>query len=284
MNSSKPKILVTGSAGLLGSAVCDLLDQAKILFQTLDLNQSGHSAGLNHFVGAATDPQLVQSAIQDMQAVIHLAAIRNPNYGSSIEVFNNALATFTVLDAAASNGINRAMIASSFSVTGLPFANVEIQLDKLPIDESFENQISDTYALSKNIDELTAKYMNTRFDMRTIAIRYPYIGDHLELLPARFAQIKQDSKAGCKELWTYIDTRDAAQIAVAAILDDEFLAGSYFVSAENVLGPFTAAELVEQHCAGVKLNPGHGKFDSMVDYSKAKAGLKFVPQYNYPNE
>lgn len=284
MNSSKPKILVTGSAGLLGSAVCDLLDQAQLPFQTLDLNPNGHSAGLNHFVGAATDPQLVQAAIKDMQAVIHLAAIRNPNYGSSIEVFNNALATFTVLDAAASNGINRAMIASSFSATGLPFANVKIQLAELPIDESFENQISDTYALSKNIDELTAKYMNTRFGMRTIAIRYPYIGDHLELLPARFAQIKQDPKVGCKELWTYIDIRDAAQIALAVILDEELLAGSYFVSAANVLGPFTAAELVEQHCADATLKTGHGKFDSLVDYSHAKAGLKFLPRYNYPNE
>ena len=84
MNSAKPKILVTGSAGLLGSAVCDLLAQAQLPFQTLDLNQNGHSAGLNHFVGAATDSQLVQAAIKDMQAVIHLAAIRNPNYGSSI--------------------------------------------------------------------------------------------------------------------------------------------------------------------------------------------------------
>jgi nucleoside-diphosphate-sugar epimerase len=280
----KPRVLVTGAAGLLGSAICDLLAEKDLPFQTLDLNSISHPAALEHFVGLATDQELVQAAVQDVSAVIHLAAIRNPNYGSSVAVFSNALATFTVLDAASAVGVKRAVIASSFSATGLPFSNTQVSLDQLPIDESFANQISDPYALSKNIDELSATYLNTRYGMQTIALRYPYIGDHLDLLPKRFAQVAADPAVGAKELWTYIDIRDAAAITLDCILNETAIPGSYFVTAPNLLGPHPAADLVAQHLVGAKLAAGHGKFDSLVNYSKAKSALNYAPKHSFPNE
>lgn len=278
------KILVTGSAGLLGSAICDLLAATQVPFQTLDLNPKAHPGAINHFIGLATDQQLVQQAISGVDAVIHLAAIRNPNYGTPVAVFGNALATFTVLDAAVTANVKRAVIASSFSATGLPFGQLPIELPNLPIDESFYNQISDPYALSKNIDELTAAYLTKRFEMRIVALRYPYIGDHIELLPKRYAQIAADPSFGKKELWTYIDTRDAAYVAVDSILNDDITAGSYFVAASNLLGPHNAQDLVAQFYPETKLNSSHGKFDSFVNYSKATAALNFKPQHNFPNE
>ncbi|MFM1906127.1 MAG: hypothetical protein RIT32_923 [Actinomycetota bacterium] len=284
VSEMKLKVLVTGSAGLLGGAICDLLTATEVPFQTLDLNPKSHPGSANHFIGLATDQQLLTQAMAGVNAVIHLAAIRNPNYGTPVAVFSNALATFTVLDAASSAGVNRAVIASSFSATGLPFGDKPIELKDLPIDESFVNQVSDPYALSKNIDELTAKYMTDRFGMRVVAIRYPYIGDHIELLPKRFEQIAADSSFGKKELWTYIDTRDAAYVAVDSVLNDDLAAGNYFVSASNLLGPIPAAELVKQHYPAAKLAAGHGRFDSLVDFSKATAGLRFQPQHNFPNE
>lgn len=277
-------ILVTGSAGLLGSAICDFLAASEVPFQTLDLNPKSHPGATNHFIGLATDQQLVQSAMSGVDAVIHLAAIRNPNYGTPVAVFSNALATFTVLDAAATANVKRAVIASSFSATGLPFGQLPVELPKLPIDESFTNQISDPYALSKNIDELTAAYLTKRFEMRIVALRYPYIGDHIELLPKRYAQFAADPSLGKKELWTYIDTRDAAYVAVDCIVNDDIAPGSFFVSANNLLGPHSAQDLVAQFYPETKLSASHGKFDSFVDFSSATAALHFQPQHNYPNE
>ncbi len=278
------KILVTGSAGLLGSAICDLLTATEVPFQTLDLNPKSHPGSTNHFIGLATDQQLIQQAMNGVDAVIHLAAIRNPNYGTPVAVFSNALATFTVLDAGVTANVKRAVIASSFSVTGLPFGGLPIDLPKLPIDESFTNQISDPYALSKNIDEMSADYFSRRFQMRIVALRYPYIGDHIDLLPKRYAQFAADPSLGKKELWTYIDTRDAAYVAVDSILNDEVVSGNYFVSAANLLGPHRAVELIKQFYPASKLNPSHGDFDSLVDFNKATSALKFLPQHNFPNE
>ncbi len=278
------RILVTGSAGLLGSAICDFLTATEVPFQTLDLNPKSHPGSINHFVGLATDQQLTQQAMSGVDAVIHLAAIRNPNYGTPVAIFSNALATFTVLDAAVTANVKRAVIASSFSATGLPFGQLPIELPNLPIDESFTNQISDPYALSKNIDELSAAYLTKRFEMRIVALRYPYIGDHIELLPKRYAQFATDPSLGKKELWTYIDTRDAVYVAVDSILNDEITAGSYFVTASNLLGPHTAQDLVAQFYPETKLSSTHGKFNSLVDFSKATAALNFEPQHNYPNE
>ena len=278
------KILVTGSAGLLGSAICDLLAATQVPFQTLDLNPKAHPGATNHFIGLATDQQLVQQAMSGVDAVIHLAAIRNPSYGTPVAVFSNALATFTVLDAAVSTNVKRAVIASSFSATGMPFGQLPIELPNLPIDESFINQISDPYALSKNIDEMTAAYLTRRFEMRIVALRYPYIGDRIELLPKRYAQFAADPSLGKRELWTYIDTRDAAYVAVDSILNNDITAGSYFVSASNLLGPHAAQDLVAQFYPETKLSSSHGRFDSFVDFSNATAALHFQPQHNYPNE
>jgi len=276
-------VLVTGSAGLLGSAICDLLTATEVPFQTLDLNPRSHPGSLNHFIGLATDLQLLSQAMVGVKGVIHLAAIRNPDYGTPVAVFSNALATFSVLDAATRVGVDRAVIASSFSATGLPFSEIAVELKDLPIDESFENQVSDPYALSKNIDELTGKYMNTRFGMRVVALRYPYIGHHVDLLPKRFAEFAKNPESGKKELWSYIDTRDAAYVAADSILNRDIQSGSYFVSASNILGPHSVSELVKQFYPNVKLKSGHGKFDSLVNISKASSALKYRPQHDFSN-
>src|SRR4029077_6492164 len=76
--------------------------------------------------GDARDPSVVARALADVDAVIHLAAIPTPTADLPRTVFeNNTLATFAVLNAAAEAGVQKAAIASSLSITGLPFAPVE---------------------------------------------------------------------------------------------------------------------------------------------------------------
>ena len=90
-------------------------------------------------------------------ALIHLAAIPSPPLGSPLDVFaTNTQATFVALEAAGMAGIRRVAIASSTSVTGLPFASPPVSPLYVPIDEDHPNIGNDPYALSKEADEATA--------------------------------------------------------------------------------------------------------------------------------
>jgi hypothetical protein len=71
---------------------------------------------------------------------------------------------------------------------------------------------------------------------------------------------------------------------VDSVLNEAVQSGSYFISAANVLGSHPAAELVAKFYPSAKLKVGHGKFASLVDFSKASSALKFRPQHNFPNE
>ena len=103
----------------------------------LDLTDNPGLPADRWITGAASDPVAVDEALAGAEAVVHLAAIPSPTLGSAEDVFiGNTSATFTVLERGARAGVRHAVIASSFSVTGLPFARVTRAPAYLPVDEA----------------------------------------------------------------------------------------------------------------------------------------------------
>src|SRR6201999_471497 len=97
---------------------------------------------LRRHLGEATDVELVRAALSDVDTVIHLAATPTPEHLPAAEVFvGNVAATFTVLDEAARAGVRRAVIASSFSITGLPFGPPTLRPAHVAIDEASPLQV-----------------------------------------------------------------------------------------------------------------------------------------------
>jgi nucleoside-diphosphate-sugar epimerase len=167
-------------------------------------------------------------------AVIHLAAIPSPLRGSPLEVFTtNTQGTFAVLEAAGMASVPRVAMASSTSVTGLPFASPPVSPLYVPVDEAHPNVGSDPYALSKEADEATARTMHRRHGYQVVALRISNTST-MEYQLAVAADVARDPSGLACELWAYLDVRDGARAFRLAV--EREIPGCHVI---NVMAPDT---------------------------------------------
>ncbi|MEV1004567.1 NAD-dependent epimerase/dehydratase family protein [Nonomuraea sp. NPDC050202] len=87
----------------------------------------------------------------------------------------------------------------------------------MPVDEEIPLQVEDPYGLSTQADELTAAMMSRRHGMTTVALRFPRLGGPRDKLRHAAREWAADRAAGARELWSYLDVRDAARAAWLAV-------------------------------------------------------------------
>jgi nucleoside-diphosphate-sugar epimerase len=286
MSHVPSRVLVTGAAGRLGRIVLGELAAHGTPTVGLDHVDPGDARTERFHTGEAADPEPVRAALSGVDTVIHLAAIPTPEHRPGAEVFvGNAAATFVVLDEAARAGVRRAVIASSFSITGLPFGPPSLRPAHVPIDEASPLQVTDPYALSKQADEATAAMIARRDGMAVAALRFPLLGwPDVPVLAEQAARYAADPAAGVSHLWTYLDSRDAARACwLAATVP---LTGSHpiFVIAPTTLAPYPTEELLDRFLPDVpRRTPLPGR-SVPVDLTAAATLLGFTAEHEFPLE
>ncbi len=277
-------VLVTGAGGLLGREVVTLLKSRGVAVTALELKEP--SVPVDRLVvGSASDVEVVRDALAGVDGVVHLAALREPSLGTAEEVFcGNTSATFTVLEQAAQTGIRRAAIASSYSVIGLPFAVSGRHPAYLPVDESIPLQIENQYPLSKRVDELVGEMMWWRHGLSAVAIRFPFLGGLDEELPERAEQFERDLSLGATELWTYLEKRDAAAAAVAALTEPE--PGFHIVglAAPHTLVPYPTSRLLDLFYPAVPRRTIFEGRVAAIDSRKAQSLLRWSAEHVWTTE
>lgn len=257
MNKNK-RIVVTGGSGKAGKWIIkELLDHGYDVLNIdwklpeekvcptliVDLNDLGqvHSA-------------LSQYAIRDVkpiEAIIHFAAIPQAFvYPNDVTFRNNVISTYHILEAAASLGIRKVVLASSESSYGIVFAKEVFCPQYLPIDENHPQLPEDTYGLSKVINELTGESFHRRTGMQVISFR---LGNILE--PNDYAQVKENysnPEERLRILWSYIDVRDVATACRLAIEKENLGAQSLILAADDTSSNMATMELIHQYLPGVK--------------------------------
>lgn len=278
-------VLVTGAAGLLGRQVVDQLRTAGVGVTALEL-QPGDDLDVDRLVVAsASDEDAVRDALTGVDGVVHLAALRSPDLGTAQQVFiGNSSATFNVLETAAQAGVRRAVIASSYSITGMPFAPHDRHPAYLPIDEQLPLQVEDPYALSKQVDERTAEMMWWRHGLSVVALRYPFLGAADRELPERAEQIAKDPSFGAREFWTYLETGDAAAAAVAGLTEPEPGFHALALAAPVTLAPYPTTQLLDAFHANVPRRRSFPGRSAPVDTHRARAVLGWTPRYLWEAE
>ncbi len=139
-------------------------------------------------------------------AVIHLAAIHNPNIASTnITYQTNVVGTFNVHHAAFRLGVKRVVAASSNAIVGWSYSERFVP-DYLPIDEDHPLRPEDVYGLSKEIGE-TIAHSYTRKGLETVMLRPSGV-----ITPDELEQIKKDGgrRPTGFHAYSYIDARDLA--------------------------------------------------------------------------
>jgi nucleoside-diphosphate-sugar epimerase len=274
------RVLVTGAAGRIGRAVLDALAAAGIPAHALVLEDPGDLYAEAVFTGSAADPSVVRAALRGVDGVIHLAALGSPDLGTPLEVFGgNVCATFVVLDEAGQAGVPRAVISSSFSITGLPFAPTLLHPAYLPVDIAMPAQVEDPYALSKQTDELTAAMVNRRYGIGVVALRYPFVGGFDERLPGFAALVADRPEIGARDMWSYLETRDAGRAALLALGVDIPGVQVVYVAAPRTLVPYPTAELIDRFHPGVPRRIEFPGRTVPIDLAPARELLGFTAEF-----
>lgn len=210
------KAVVTGAAGGLGRYV------------VAELTRRGHAVVAVDRVGDR-DPGAVDADVTDLtemraacagcDALIHLAAIPTPRESEPDVVFgNNVQSTFVALQAAADNGIRRAVIASSASALGMAWSPTPLSPLYAPIDEEHPLRPADHYGLSKEVAERIGATVHRQTGMSVTALRFPWIPRGPRLADA-VAAVRADpaQQTPMRDLWSYALPEDVATAAVLAI-------------------------------------------------------------------
>lgn len=83
----------------------------------------------------------------------------------------NVLATYNVLEAACKLGVKKIIIASSETTYGVCFAQGDVDYHSFPLEEDYDVDPMDSYALSKLCGERTARTFARRFGVDIYALR-----------------------------------------------------------------------------------------------------------------
>jgi dTDP-L-rhamnose 4-epimerase len=206
------RILITGGAGFIGSHVADLLLSCGYAVRILDklipqVHGNGRSPRHVHadaelVVGDICDAEAVETAVKNVDAVLHLAAevgVGQSMYEIVSYTRTNDLGTAVLLEELARHPVERLVCASSMSIYGEGLArrqNGEMvapaerpisqlrrglwevldrdgePLEPLPTPESKQPALSSVYALNKYNQERLCLLVGKAYGIPTVALRF----------------------------------------------------------------------------------------------------------------
>ncbi|GIV14964.1 MAG: hypothetical protein KatS3mg022_0399 [Armatimonadota bacterium] len=213
------RVLITGGAGHLAEYVAQSLYEGHELVLTdrrpLPEDCNDVRRDLPFLLGDLTDKEDCLRVTEGVDAIAHLGAIA----GAGPHTFaTNTVGTWNLYEAAQWHGVKRVAFASSINALGLgPYRISEkgFPLQKLPIDETVPADPQDNYAVSKYVNEVTARAFFSAYGIRTHCLRLcaiwrPDWFEHYR--PRPLEQLKHPNHEGyLVSTWHYVHSVDAAE-------------------------------------------------------------------------
>lgn len=289
------RIMFTGGSGKAGKHVVQHLvgqgyqvlnldtaplDNPKVRTLRTDITDSGQVFNaLSSYMGLHEfDPSLRP---QPVDALVHFAAIPRIMLTPDNELFRvNTIGTYNVVEAAVKLGIKKIIIASSETTYGLVFNYEPRDPDYFPLDEEYDVDPPDSYALSKVLNEKTARSFQTRSGFDVYAIR---IGNVIE--PHEYAgwgEYFADPGFKKRIAWSYIDARDLGQLTKLLIERDGLGFEVFNAANDETASDLPTKELLERFYPGVPLKVDDlGEYETLLSNRKAKRVLGFKPEHSW---
>ena len=257
------------------------LDNPSVRTLITDITDSGQVFNaLSSYMGLHEfDPSLRP---QPVDAVVHFAAIPRIMITPDNELFRiNALGTYNVIEAAVKLGIRKVVIASSETTYGLVFANEPREPAYFPLDEEYDVDPMDSYALSKVVNEKTARAFALRSGIDIYALRIGNVIEphEYELFPKWFA----DPGFRKRIAWSYVDARDLGQITARAIETNGLGYQVFNAVNDETSSDLPTRELLDRFYPGVPLKRELGEFETLLSNKKARDMLGFRPEHSWRN-
>ena len=241
------RILFTGGSGKAGKHTINYLLEHGHSLLNLDQVQLEHPKVLTRFADIVDAGQVFDVmgsyahydeldkgiGIPKFDAVVHFAAIPRLLMTSDNECYRvNTLGTYNVIDAAIKMGVKKVIFASSETTYGICFADGELKPNYLPIDEEHPTIPEDSYAMSKVVNEATAKSFQRRSGIDIYGLRINNVIEPHEYAEI-FPKFLKDPDLRRRNIFSYIDARDLGQMVQKCLNADGLGFQIFNVSNDN---------------------------------------------------
>ncbi len=284
------RILVTGAGGRIGGRLVKALRESGDWVRGFDVQAARPGLEPDDMaLGGLQDRSALESAVRDIDAVVHLAALMSWLPQDADRLFEiNVQGTFNLLQVASQVKLVRFVFASSGEVYP------ELNPAYLPIDEAHPTRPTSIYGLTKLLGEEMVQHFGRRAGMPFCILRFAHTQDPSELLdPDSFfsgprfyvnAKIRQLRKVPSGSA---VENSIAALEAVATPQEQHYI-GCDPDGKPYKMGICDVRDMVsgillglrERAAAGEAFNigPEHAfEFDQAIPYLAKRTGLNIVP-------
>ena len=296
-------IFVTGASGKIGRSLLPELLSGGYRVRALEFEETIECKGVEIMKGDIRDPGLAKKALQDMDAVIHLA-----NCKENRELFmeTNIKGTFYLLDEAKNCRIQQFIQAGSDARAGIFFYP-----HPFPIDENYPHRAyPGYYAFSKVLEEVMCEQYAIQYKLPTTVIRFSWVHDEDDFLAhitlrepnfgvpvwkelAKTAEQKQyfeeniegvaklvhpGGKPGIRHI---VGLKDAVDGVLLAIGNPAAIGQAFTITGPS---PFSYSAAAEYTATKLNIPVVEFEYDGFHDFShniaKARSILGYNPQYD----
>jgi UDP-glucose 4-epimerase len=274
-NDERVRILLTGHAGLAGTAIWRLLTASGFDVRGFDLADGDD----------LLDRRAVERAAAGCGAVVHAAAVNSDHAGTPERIQAvNVLGTWHVLQAAVRAGISRVVYFSSVQVFGI--GDGEQPPGYLPVDDDHPRNASRPYGLSKCQAEDLCAGVSATSGITTVCLRPVAIWtaqQYHEVTRRREA----DRASEWQPFWefgAFVDVRDVAGAVLAALRSPERGHLRATLCAPDISATAPAREMAGRLLPGVPWRGGaEYDTDPWTALVRGRAGevLGWKPEYTW---
>ena len=260
----------------------DQLAEAEGRALQVDLTDAGQVLDAMHAY-ADFDELEPGTGVPSYDAVVHFAAVPRIMLVPDGETFrNNTMSTYNVLNAAAKLGIPKVIFASSETTYGICFHDGEKKPDYIPIDEEHPTVPQDSYAMSKVVNEATARSFQARTGADIYGLRINNVIEPHEY-EENFPAFMENPALRRRNIFAYIDARDLAQMVECCLKTDGLGYEVFNVSNDDMSVNLTTDEVIERFYQGVPQKREMGPDETFYANDKAKRLVGFQPQHSWRN-
>ena len=253
------------------------LEHPKVLTRFADITDAGQVFDV---MGSYANYDELDKAIgiPKFDAVVHFAAVPRLLMTSDNECYRvNTLGTYNVIDAAIKMGVQKVIFASSETTYGICFADGELKPNYLPIDEEHPTIPEDSYAMSKVVNEATAKSFQRRSGIDIYGLRINNVIEPHEYIE-NFPKFLKDPDLRRRNIFSYIDARDLGQMVQKCLNTDGLGFQIFNASNDDHSVGLSSKELIDRYYKDVPIQSDKIP-QSFYSNEKAKRLLGFKPEH-----
>lgn len=214
-------------------------------------------------------------------AIVHFGAYARNMLVPDNETFRaNVVSTYNVIEAACKLGIKKIIIGSSETTYGVCFSQGDSDYHSFPLEEDYDVDPMDSYALSKVCGEKTARAFARRFNVDIYALRIGNVIEPKQYID-EFASYVKNPESRKRNAWSYIDARDLGQICHLCVEKSGLGFQVFNATNDTITTSIPTEDFLKKFYPNVPITRKLGEWEAPLSNRKIREMLGFKDVHNW---